>query len=387
MKEKDFTESQTGRLVEIPEGPKGVKAFIPDPLPPKGLLPTWELSRLNSEADRALSELSGLARVLPNAHLLSGSFRRREAVLSSKIEGTVTTMNELFLFEAGGAANDADTDVREVHNYVHALNHGLERLDKLPVCNRLIKEIHRILMTGVRGGDKTPGEFRKVQNHIGPRKTTPIQDATYVPPPATEMLTCMNQLEEFINGRGELPPLVREALIHYQFEAIHPFVDGNGRVGRLLLTLNLCSEHIIDHPLLYLSEYIEKRKEEYYSLMFDVSASGAWQPWIEFFLRAVAEQARDAQQRAKDLHDLMQRLKDRLLGIKAPSYTLRVLEELFFIPVISSTHVTQLVGGQVKTGQRALEKLRSAGILRELDTGRQRNKLYASDEIHKLVTS
>jgi Fic family protein len=381
MKEKDFTEERSGRLVKIPEG---VLAFVPNPLPPN-ITPTWELMRINSEADRALSELSGLARILPNAHLLSGSFRRREAVLSSRIEGTVTTMSELFLFEASGGS-DEDSDVREVYNYVHALDYGLEELENLPVCNRLIKNVHSKLMSGVRGGDKTPGEFRTRQNYIGDRATTKIKDASYVPPPVQDMLRCMDDLEKFINGRLGMPPLIRQAVIHYQFEAIHPFEDGNGRVGRLLLTLDLCAEKIVEHPLLYVSEYIEHRKEEYYALLFGVSAEGAWEPWIEFFLRAVTQQAKDAQTRARALHNLMQVYRQKLLAARATAPTIRVMEDLFFVPVINSVQVTRLVGGQVKTGQLAIQNLMKAGILREVQTGRQRNKIYAADGIQELVT-
>jgi Fic family protein len=381
MREEDFKSSKSGRLVRIPEG---VAAFVPDPLPPKTLQSTWELTRLNSDADRALSELSGLARILPNAHLLSGPFRRREAVLSSRIEGTFTTMSELFLFEASGI-DDEKSDVREVWNYVNALDFGLKELKTLPVCNRLIKDVHRHLMTGVRGGDKTPGDFRTRQNYVGAKPTTRIQDASFVPPPVNEMLECMNQLEDFINGSTELPPLIRQALIHYQFEAIHPFQDGNGRIGRLLLTLDLCAEQIVEHPLLYLSEYIEQRKDEYYALLFAISAEGAWMPWIEFFLRAVAHQAKDAQNRAKQLHDLMLEHRQRLMAIKAPASTFRVLDELFFVPAISSVRVTRLVGGQVKTGQRAIERLVGVGILKEAETGRQRNKIYIAEAVQQLV--
>lgn len=385
MRNADFTENKSGQLVRIPEG---VVAFVPDPLPPKNLSISWGLARLNSDADRALSELSGLARLLPNAHLLSGSFRRREAVLSSRIEGTFTTLSELFLFEAGGAVDDVTTsDVREVWNYVHALDQGLQRLEKLPVCNRLIKELHQTLMSGVRGGDKTPGEFRTKQNYIGAKLTTKIENASYVPPPVEAMLTCMNQLEEFINGRPEFPPLIRQALIHYQFEAIHPFQDGNGRVGRLLLTLDLCAEKIVEHPLLYVSEYIEQRKNEYYQLLFEVSTQGAWQPWVQFFLEAVIQQARDAQSRAKQLHDLMQQHRERLIQIKASASAFRVLDELFFVPVISSSQITKAVGGQIKTGRRALDRLLQASILKEVETGRQRNRVYIAEEIHRLVTS
>jgi Fic family protein len=384
MKQKDFNEQKTGRLVKIPEG---VMAFVPDPLPPRHFNPDWELMQLNSEADRALSELAGLARILPNAHLLSGSFRRREAVLSSRIEGTFTTMSELFLFEASGGVEDNTSDVREVWNYVSALDTGIRELKNLPVCNRLIQDIHRVLMTGVRGGDKTPGQFRTRQNYIGANARTPIQNASYVPPPVTEMQKAMNQLEEYLNGRPIFPPLIREALIHYQFEAIHPFQDGNGRVGRLLLTLNLCATGIVEHPLLYLSEYIENRKDEYYELLFAVSTEGAWREWIEFFLRAVAHQANAAQNCAKQLHDLRDEHRRRLTEARSPAYTFNVLDELFFVPMISSSHVTRIVGGRIETGKRAIEKLRSVGILRELQTGRQRNKVYIADEIHKVVTT
>jgi Fic family protein len=382
VNEKDFTSKKSGELVKIPEG---VLAFVPNPLPPD-IPPTWELAQLNSEADRALSELGGLARMLPNAHLLSGSFRRREAVLSSRIEGTVTTMSELFLFEAGGE-EQSGSDVREVHNYVRALDFGLKQLSSLPVCNRLIKDVHRVLMTGVRGGDKTPGEFRKGQNYIGSNPATSIQDATYVPPPPKPMLQCMEALEDFINAAPTLPPLVRQALIHYQFEAIHPFQDGNGRIGRLLLTLDLCSEKIVDHPLLYVSEYIEKRRDEYYGLLYAVSTESAWEPWIEFFLRAVSAQARDAQIRARRLHDLMQEHRERLITARAQSGAFKVLDALYSVPAITSVTITNLVGGNTKTGQRTIDRLERVGILKEIQTGRIRNKLYMAEEVNKIVAS
>jgi Fic family protein len=381
MKWESFIEGKaTGQLVKIPE--ENVYAFVPGPLPPKNLEPSWELMKLNSDADRALSELAGLAQRLPNVHLLSGTFQRREAVLSSRIEGTYTTMQELFLFEAGG---DEGGDVREVWNYVNALNHGLSSLEHLPICNRLIKEIHGKLMTGVRGGDKTPGEFRTRQNYIGARPTTKIQDATYVPPPVKEMLRCMNELEEFINSASELPPLVRESLIHYQFEAIHPFQDGNGRIGRLLFSLGLCAEKVVHYPLLYLSEFIEKRKDEYYSLLFNISVEGEWLPWIEFFLRAIIEQSKDAQSRANRLHDLMQQYRDRLMQMRAPASTHKVLEHLFHVPAISSVQATKAIGGQSKTGIAAIQRLMDAGILIEVPTNRQRNKLYLAEEINEVA--
>lgn len=382
MDKSDFKEFTTGNLIKIPEG---VWAFVPAPLPPVKFEVSWELTQHNSEADRASSELAGIARTLPNAHLLMGSFSRREAVLSSRIEGTRTTMSQLFLFEAGGSLNEDTTDVREVYNYVIALEYGLRRSKELPICNRLIKEIHSKLMNNVRGEDRTPGEFRRGQNYIASFGCKGIEDASYVPPPVAEMHGALSDLDKYMNAKSPFPPLIQQALIHYQFEAIHPFLDGNGRVGRLLLTLMLCAEGIIPYPLLYLSDYIERYKSDYYRLLLAVSKEGDWSGWVKFFLRGVAEQSRDAFQRAVKLLELRKSYRQRLEAKSSSTMPLRLLNELFYIPVISSAQVTKMLEVTTPTALKAIDKLIEEGILKEIDTGRQRNKIYSANEIREIV--
>ncbi len=252
MQPTDFTDTKSGRLVKAPQG---YWAFVPAPLPPQLDL-TWALAGRLSEADRALSELKGVAQTLPNPHLLIGPFVRREAVLSSRIEGTQASLSDLLLYEAAGrpeAASAGDTaDVREVANYVAALEHGLSRMNTLPLSLRLVREMHERLMAGVRGDHLTPGEFRRTQNWIGPVGCT-LNDATYVPPPVDEMGEALGKMERFWHAPSDLPPLVRVGLAHCQFEAIHPFLDGNGRIGRLLITMLLSTEGLLPQPLLYLS--------------------------------------------------------------------------------------------------------------------------------------
>ncbi len=236
MKPVDFKRNGAGKLVKAPQG---YWAFVPHP-PPPPLKLTWNLVRENSEADRALSELAGVARTLPNPHLLIHPFIRREAVLSSRIEGTQASLSDLLFFEVSGQRDVYSADVIEVSNYVKAMEYGVERLEKLPVSLRLIREIHKQLMEGVRGEQMTPGEFRRKQNWIGPPGCT-LVEATFVPPPEAEMKEALDQFEKYLHASAQWPPLIRLALIHYQFEAIHPFLDGNGRVGRLLLTFLLCA--------------------------------------------------------------------------------------------------------------------------------------------------
>jgi len=255
-----FQNSPSGRLVRAVDG---YWAFVPNPLPPEL---TWDspLASLASRADLALGTLSGLGETLPNPHLLIYPFIRKEAVLSSRIEGTQSSLSELLLFEATRA--EKQRDVREVQNYVRAMEYGLKRLGDLPLSLRLIRELHAILMEGVRGERATPGEFRQSQNWIGPPGCT-LNDATFVPPPVTEMREALDHLEEFLHADTELPPLVELALIHYQFETIHPFLDGNGRIGRLLIALFLCQRGILTKPLLYLSAFFEHHRQEYYQYL------------------------------------------------------------------------------------------------------------------------
>ena len=299
MDTESFRNSPAGRVVHAAGE---YWAFVPNPLPPK-LAWTSELVVTLSEADRALGELAGLGRSLPNPHLLIRPFVRREAVLSSRIEGTQSTLFDLYAYEAVQLSMfKPPPDVREVYNYVRALEHGMARLPTLPLSLRLIREIHAHLMEGVRGEHQTPGEFRRSQNWIGPPGCT-LTDARFVPPPVPEMQESLHALETFLHASPTLPPLMRLGLIHYQFEAIHPFLDGNGRVGRLLITLLLCAWDLLSEPLLYLSAYFDAHRQDYYDLLLRVSQHGAWEDWLTFFLRGIATQAQDSVARAGRLQE------------------------------------------------------------------------------------
>lgn len=374
-----FTEEKTGQVVKTLQG---YWAFVPDPLPPP-LIPSWGLVRQISEADRALSELAGVARTLPNPHLLISPFVRREAVLSSRIEGTQASLSDLLFFEASGNIPPQVPDVQEVSNYVKALEYGLVRLQDLPVSLRLIKEIHERLMDGVRGEHLTPGEFRRSQNWIGPPGCT-LMDAVFVPPPETEMKEALGELERYLHSPSSLPPLVRLALFHYQFEAIHPFLDGNGRVGRLLLTLLLCAEGLLPQPLLYLSAFFERHRREYYRLLLVVSQSGQWSEWINFFLRGVAEQSRDAIRRSNRLMDLWQAYRQRLQSARLSALLLQLVDELFSYPVITIAQAAEHLDVTQRSAALNIEKLIDEGILDEA-TGRQRNRIFVAPEIIQII--
>ena len=280
MDHSQFIAHDTGRLVKTLDGHL---AFVPAPLPPKIDL-SFELMRRLSEADHALGTLGGIGRILPNPHLLTQPFLNREAVLSSRIEGTEASATDLALFQAAGSPESNESDVREVSNYVTALRYGLKRLDELPLSLRFLREVHAKLMADVRGGDRNPGEFRHVQNWIGPPGSR-IDNATYVPPPVQEMHGALDQFERYLHDRSPMPVLLRAALVHYHFEAIHPFLDGNGRVGRLLIAFMLHVENVLDQPLLYLSAFFERHRREYYRRLVEVTMKGAWLEWIDFFLQ------------------------------------------------------------------------------------------------------
>lgn len=368
-----FKKSPSGSLVRATGG---YWAFVPAPLPPKL---EWDdaLVSVISRADIALGTLSGLGETLPNPHLLIYPFIRREAVLSSRIEGTQSSLSDLLLFEATQVEKHGD--VREVQNYVRAMEHGLKRLNDLPLSLRFIRELHSILMEGVRGRQATPGEFRRSQNWIGSPGAL-LDEATYVPPPVPEMQECLNQLEKFLHANTRLPPLVEAALVHYQFEAIHPFLDGNGRIGRLLATLLLCQRNVLSKPLLYLSAFFEQHRDEYYDLLLKVSSVGAWRKWIEFFLRAVAEQSADAVSRSRRLqalqHSYLQLAREKRL---APM-TARLMDLVLMKPVISAKTVQDSLKVTPQGARKAIKALVEVGILTEV-TGRKRDKAYAAKEI------
>jgi Fic family protein len=375
MNASDFTRDSPGRLVK---SPAGVLAFVPNPLPPTLAL-DWDLARLLSDADRAVAELAGVGRSLPNPHLLITPFVRREAVLSSRIEGTQASLSDLFVFEAAPGRELAGSDVREVANYVRALEHGLKRLGSLPLSLRFIRELHEILLKGVRGSDQECGEFRTIQNWIG-FAGAPIEEAVFVPPPPNEVLPALDAFETFLHRPGTFPQLVRYALMHYQFEAIHPFRDGNGRIGRLLVSILLCADGLLPHPLLYLSAFFEKNRSDYYRLLLEVSQRGNWDSWLRFFLRGVAAQSIDAVRRGNRLRELRQSYRERLQAARSSALVLKLVDRLFVSPVITAPQATKFLDVTPRAAQLNIDKLTSAGILKEI-TGQMRYRVYAGTEI------
>ena len=371
-----FRHSSSGRVVMAPAG---YHAFVPHPLPP-AIDWTSELVMALSEADRMLGELSGLGHSLPNPHLLIMPFVRREAVLSSRIEGTRASLSDLYTYEAIQLSLfEPLSDVREVHNYVKAMEYGLERLHSLPLSLRLIREIHARLLEGVRGERQTPGEFRRSQNWIGPAGCT-LEEATFVPPPVPEMHQALRASEEYLHPTPTLPPLVRLGLIHYQFEVIHPFLDGNGRIGRLLVTLLLCTWKLIPEPLLYLSAYLEAHRQDYYERLLAVSREGAWQAWLLFFLQGVSLQAWDVLARSRKLQDLREQYRAQFQATRAAARLLSAVDLLFARPILTVNQAAEALGVTFATAQRHINRLEATGLVREI-TGQARNRVYRADEV------
>ena len=375
MNPADFHAPTAGRVVQAPGG---YAAFVPAPLPPE-LAYDGALVLALSRADAALSELSGLGRQLPNPHLLIAPYMRREAVLSSRIEGTRTSLSDLLLEEAE-TDRSGDADVQEVRNYVDALEYGLERLRELPLSLRLVRELHERLMRGVRGDKATPGEFRRSQNWIGPANSAPAT-APYVPPPPPEMMDSLGNWEEFLHTRDRFPDLIQCALMHEQFEAIHPFLDGNGRVGRLLITLFLVERGRLPQPLLYLSDYIESHRQEYYDSLQRVRTDGDWPGWLRFFLVGVEETARAAVRQASELMDLRERYRQRL-GRKPNA--LKLLDELFVNPYVTAARAVRVLGVSGPTARHAIGLLQEEGVLGEM-TGRSWGRVYLARPILEAI--
>jgi Fic family protein len=357
-------------------------AFVPDPLPPTIQI-DWELATLIADATGKVAELAGIARTLPNPHLLIRPFIRREAVLSSRIEGTQASLSDLLAFEGVEQSTEARSDdIQEVFNYVDAMEYGLSTLASTPVCLRTIKEMHSILMKGTRGDGLRAGDFRTVQNYIG-KPGCNIKTARYVPPPITDMMPLLNQFEKFIHQKGQLPPLVKFALVHYQFESIHPFLDGNGRVGRLLTTLLLCSEGLLPQPLLYLSAFFEHHRSDYYDLMLAVSQTGDWEEWISFFLRGIVQQSKDAVSRSTKLQDLRQTYQDRFVTART-NLLPRFIDYLFHSPFTSVGRAATHLDITPRAAQKNIDKLVEDGVLDEV-TGRQRNRVFRAKEIMEIL--
>jgi Fic family protein len=357
----------------------GYRAFVPAPLPPNPPLAMGaEMIRLLSDADRALGRLDGVTSILPNTDLFMAMYVRQEAVLSSQIEGTQSTLEDVLQFEIDENGRNLPKDIHDVVNYVHAMNHGLERLKELPLCNRLIREIHGVLTSGVRGGDRTPGEFRRTQNWIGPAGCT-LNTASFVPPSVADMNDALDQLERFLHDRASLPHLIHCGLAHAQFESIHPFLDGNGRVGRLLVTFLLCERDILHRPLLYLSAYLNARRIEYYDRLTAIRFDGDWEGWLKFFLRGVFEVSVAATRTARHILDL--RESHRKL-VENPD----LLEYLFEQPIVTVNMVKARFDCTFATAGKLIARYVTEGLLREI-TGRQRDRIFRYDSYLTLFES
>jgi Fic family protein len=353
--------------------PGGYRAYVPDPLPPR-LAWSDGLAAALSRADLAVGRLAGEGRRLPNPHLLIRPFVRREAVLSSRIEGTQATLGELLAAEAGAAVERSPEDLREVANYVVALEFGVARLAALPLSLRLVRELHEKLMRGVRGDVATPGEFRRSQNWIGPGGCT-LANASFVPPPPDRLMDCLGAWEKFLHDES-LPPLVHAALVHSQFEAIHPFLDGNGRVGRLLITLLLVERQVLPSPLLYLSAYFEAARAEYYARLSGVTARGEWEEWLAYFLRGVAGQAEDALGRIQRIDGLVAGWRERLA--QGPSrLPERALDLFVENPFSTVNKLAERLGVAFTTAQRAIDRLEAAGMVTRASEAK-RNRVYCA---------
>lgn len=356
----------------------GYLAFVPSPLPPKV---EWDndLVMALSRADTALSELSGLGSQLPNPHLLISPYLRQEAVLSSRIEGTQASLSELLIDELRPESSSRG-DVLEVRNYVRAMEYGMARLAELPLSLRLVREIHEVLLEGVRGEYATPGEFRTSQNWIG-RPGSTIETADYVPPPPEQMLEALGKWELFIHERETLPVLVQCALMHEQFEAIHPFLDGNGRVGRLLITLFLCERGRLSQPLLYLSAYFESSRSQYYDALQAVRTDGEWHSWLLYFLSGVDQVAHWAAEQAHALVSVREQFRAQL-GDRAKDVAL--LDQLFRQPYVTAATAAELLGVTDPTARSVVGRLEEAGLLREI-TGGSWGRVYEARPILEVL--
>ena len=373
---KKMGHRRTGFAVKQPHG---FSAYVPKPLPPSPPvdLRSGTLSRLLSDADRALGRLDGVCTVLPDPDLFVGMYVRQEAVLSSRIEGTQSTLDDVLRFESAGEDAASPADVSEVYNYVRAMNHGLEaiRSDRLPLCLRLIREVHAELLSGTRGQEKNPGQFRKSQNWIGPAGCT-LSDAQFVPPPVDDMKAALSQLEAFVHDRESLPHLVACGLAHVQFETIHPFLDGNGRVGRLLITLMLCERGILERPLLYLSYYFNAHKPEYYDRLMAVRTAGDWEGWLEFFLTGVREVSLAATDTAREIAGLRERHRTLVQeNGRRTTNALRLLDELMRQPTLGIQQIAARLDCRATTASDAVKTLEDLRIIEEI-SGRQRNRQY-----------
>ncbi len=368
--------TRAGRFVTQPSG---YRAFVPAPLPPS---PPLDLDgpalTLLSQANVALGRLDGVVKVIPDPDFFVSMYVRREAVLSSQIEGTQSTLEDLLgaELEPDVAKRDAHSDVGEIVNYVRAMNHGLERLDTLPLSLRLLREIHGKLLRDGRGAHRTPGEFRTSQNWIGPDGAT-LQQATFVPPPVPEMRAALDDFERFFHRDEQQPVLIEAALSHAQFETIHPFLDGNGRVGRLLITFLLVHRGVLRAPLLYLSHYLKLHRTEYYDRLTAVRVRGDWEGWLRFFLEGVATTAEEAAETAERIFELRERHRSLVMD-ETGAAGLRLLSALFDRPLVNVNYLTRALDVSFPTANRLVARFEDLGLLREV-TGQRRSRRFRYD--------
>jgi len=373
----DIKKSSSGRVIKTL---KGYNAFVPNPLPPKI---EWDNKLVNalSRADHILGKLSREGSKLPNPHLLMRPFIAREAVLSSRIEGTQATLSEVLADEIGIQVDRNPADLQEVQNYILALEYGLARLKDFPLSLRLIKEMHGKLMQGVRGSHATPGEFRRTQNWIGTAGCT-LNSAKFVPPSPDDLVDVLKDFEAFLYDRS-LPPLVHIALCHYQFEAIHPFLDGNGRIGRLLITLLLIEHELLPSPVLYLSAFFEATRQEYYKQLYDVSAHGAWHEWLTYFLNGVAVQSLDVVSRAERINNLVNEWHKKIGGPYS-EVAHNIISYLAANPFVTTKNISENFTIAFTTAQRLIKKFESLDIIQQINESK-RDRVYCASQIMAIL--
>lgn len=366
--------TRSTRVGEYVRQPGGFDAFVPKPLPPEPAVRTDRLVSLLSRADQAIGRLDGEIRNMPNPDLFVAMYVRREAVLSSQIEGTQSTLDDLLAVELQPRVAEIARDVDEIVNYVAAMNYGLQRLTELPLSLRLIREIHAELLQGVRGANKQPGEFRRDQNFIAPAGVTDILDATFVPPAVPDMHRALDNLEKFLHDE-EMPALLHAGVAHAQFETIHPFMDGNGRVGRLLITFLLVHRGVLHRPLLYLSLYLKRHRVDYYDALMAVRDEGDWESWLTFFVRGVAETAEEATVNARAIVALREEQRRRILEEHAPTNALRLLDLLYRRPMVDVNLASRELEVSFATANKLVEQLERLNIVVET-TGRKRDRIF-----------
>jgi Fic family protein len=382
MEKEEFNGSY-GEIKRIENSKWGTYlAFSPKQLPPK-INFDQKMALAISKADRTVGKLSGVGLQLPNANLLIMPYLRKEALSSSRIEGTRISLSDLLLSEAKGA-EEQSPDALEVANYVRAVNFAMEKIQEGPINLDLIKDMHKILMQGVRGKDKLPGEHRKIQNWIGPPNCK-VQEANFVPPPPEEIIPLMENVISYLNQDDGMPLLIKCALMHYQFETIHPFCDGNGRIGRALIALYLCKKKIIIKPLLYISGYFETHKREYSSLLLKTNKDGKFEDYLFFFLEALTVQAEDALQRAIKLQGLREEYREKIQSQTQSNNLLRLIDELFKNPYITITTTESILKITYPTAKRLVETLVGLRILKQADESR-RNKMFIAPDIFDVIS-